>query len=526
MKKILGIFACLAVIAALAGYFVVIPQMEEKQAAQVAAFIEGLPGDLKAGSIKVGLLDSKVEVLGLKGDTKYIDGSDMSVDVERIVIAGVNFSAGEGVAPLVGEAVFQNVKLRITTLLPPMGVELPPEMNKPIVQNLALADMTVKGLSGDYGRLRAAVKADSRKDMFDCLGSTFAVAEFSANGYANQLDSLVGPVSMSMKSLSARNAGLLKSGPASCEDLRMSMLGSEVMRIGGMTIASCSMPNVYPALIEAQEQGDYEAMSRALFSAKDGAFVVEGMAMRDIYFKLLLPDPLTINGLGMDFSLAANRLAFKQDVKGMTIPASMYRNLSMEIAQFADYYGQALDIDAVIDADLRWEPGRADMVFNRLSAEDKNLGAGSLSATLYATGEGDSVEEFMDGDAAPYLVKADLMLEDKALLANVFGGEFEAIKAFGLTGEGMESPEDLRRQAVALFEAQLAEMKTEDQTMVAEGLIKLLKAPGRLAVSLSPEAPAALDGLEEGDSALNAKVVFTPAAAESVPAAEPAPASE
>ena len=527
MKKILGILACLAVVAALAGYFVVIPQIEEKQAAQVAAFIEELPGTLKADAITVRLLENKVEVLGLKGDTKYIEGSDMTVDVGRITVSGVNFTPGAGVASLVDEADFRDVKLRITTTMAAMGVELPPEMNKPIVQNLTLKDMTVKGLSGDYERLNAAVKADSRADIYDCLATTFSVAQITLNEYASHVESFVGPASMSIQSMSAKDASLLKSGPSTCETVSLSMFGAEVMRVGSMRVDLCRMPNVYPALVAAQESGDAQAMSNALFNLKEGeSFSVEGMVMKDFYFKLLLPEPLTAASVGMDFSLGKDSLAYKQSLEELVIPVSMYRSIGMEVAQFADYYGQPLSIDAVIDADFRWQPGRADVAFKRLFIEDKGLGAASLSAALYLEGEGDSVEAFADGDPRPFLVKADLTLEDKALLANVFGGEFEAIKAFGLTGEGMESPEDLRAQAVALFEAQMAAFVSDDQKKVGQGVLELLKAPGKLTVTLTPDAPVALEGLEQGKTPLNAQVEFTPAPAPDAEPVQPTPAVE
>lgn len=524
MKKILGIFACLALVAALAGYFVVIPQLEEKQAAQVAAFIEGLPGTLKADAITVRLLDNQVEVLGLKGDTRYIDGSDMTVDAERISVTGINFDPQAGVAELLEEALFRNLNLRITTMMPSMGQNLPPELNKPIVQNLTLKEVTFKGLRGDYESLRAAVKAGSRKDMLGCLASTFSVGLFTVNEYTARVESLVGPVAVSMQSMTARDAGLLQSGPGSCEAVSLSMLGAEVMRIGAMTFDACRIPNIYPALAEARETGDIEAISDALFSGEEGeSLAVEGMIMKDFYFKLLLPDPLTAGSIGLDFSLAKNRLAIRKTMEELVIPASMYRNIGMEMAQFADFYGLPLSIDLVADAEFNWQPGRADMAFKRLFIEDKNLGAASLEATLYAEGEGDSVEAFANGDPNPFLVQAEFMLEDKALLDNVFGGEFEAIKAFGLTGEGMESPEDLRNQSVALFEAEMAAFVSDDQKAVGEGLLKLLKAPGKLTVSLHPDGPVALEGLEEGKKPLNALVEYTPLAGTAV---QPTPATE
>lgn len=509
-KKIWGILTILVVAAALAGYFILLPHLEKEQAARVTAFIDELPGDLKAEDIQVRLLDGTVEVLGLKGDTKYIDGSDMTVDVARIAVSGVTFTPGEGVDSLLDEAVFENVNLRISILMP-SGEHISSGLVDSVVQNLTLKKMVVKGLRGDYASLRAAVKADSRADLFDCLVSTFSVAEISCTEYAAHVETPT-PVSVSMRSMTAKNVSLLQGGPSTCEGMSVSLFGGEVLRLGSMKIASCSIPNIYPAMITARESGDFKVFNDKLFSGKEGeGITIEGMVMQDIYFKFLLPEPLTIDTLGMDFSLAQNRIVFKKDVKELVIPASMYRNLGMEVAQFANYYGQPIIVDAAVAADLRWEPGRADILFDRLFLEARGLGTASLSATLFVTGEGDTVEEFLDNNPEPYLVKADMMLEDKALLANIFGGEFEAIKAFGLTGEGMESSEDLRSQSVAALEAETANLENEAQKAIAEGLIKLLKAPGRLTVSLTPEVPVKID---EDDAALNAKVAYEAATEE------------
>lgn len=507
MKKKIGIFSGLAVVAALVGYFAVLPELEKKQAAQVASFIDELPGDLSAGEIRVRLLSGTVEVLGLKGNTKYIDGSDMTVDVARIAVSGVNFTPGEGVVTLLDEAEFENANVRISTRVPSMD-HGSSALDKSIVQNQTLKKMTVKGLRGDYAGLRAAIKADQRAGLYECLAD-FTVAEVFIAEYATQVESaeLPMPVSMRVQLMTAKNAGLLKSGPSSAEGISISILGSESLRIGSMTVASCSVPNMYLALVEARDNNDFETFAGKLFSGEDGeSLAVEGLVIHDLSFKLLMPDSLTIGTLGVDFSFAKNRLVFKNNITELVVPVSMYRNLGMEAAQFANYYGQPIVIDAALDSNVRWESGRADLDLHRLFIEDKNLGSASFSAVLYATGEGDTLEEFLDGAPEPYLVKADVMLEDKAFLANIFGGEFEAIKAFGLTGDGMESPGALRNQAVAAFEAEVAGIDNADQKAVAEGLSKLLTAPGKLTVSLAPATPVKIDGDE---AALNAKVEYS-----------------
>lgn len=520
MKTVLGVVVVLAVAAALAGYFVVIPNFEKKQADAVAAFFSELPGDVKADSINVSFFGKTVEINGLKGDTIYvIEGSDMHVDVESIRLTGVNLSAGNasGVVDLVDQIAVANAKFRIVTSLAAMGADQEvlravPGADKPIVQNLSLKEFEMKGLRGDYTALDSAMKAKaSKKDIFTLLAG-FSAASMKGGDYRNEMETMLGPVAATLASFEGKDMGMLRSGPVSFDKLSLTIMGTDAMRTERMAMESWSMPNIYGPLFDAQESGKLEEFAANTFwdIMTEQGMTMKGLSMEQVHFQFMMPEPVTIKKVVADVELAKGNLTMSQDFDSLVIPAFLYRNLSLEAAQFADYYGEALDITAGLDMVAAWKPGRADFNVKRLTLEDKKLAFGSLVAECYVEGEGEGFTEMMENDSAkPFLTKAEILMEDRALLTNVFGGEFAAIEAFGLNGEGMDSPEALREQAAQLLEEEaVATAPTPDLKLIMEGIVKLMRTPGKLTVALQPEKPVSL--LLDDGASLGATVKYTP----------------
>lgn len=481
MKKIIGIVACLVVAAAIGAYFFVIPEFEKKQVAQVEAFIDQLPGDLKAESTKARFFDDQLEILGLKGTVTDFYGEDIKIDVRRVVLNGVNMTPGQGIVNLVDEAVFEDLKFYGTALTESLFGKSSLKSFDQQEASQELKAMTVKGLRGDYAALHSAVATGSRADVFDCLTSGFSADQISANGYGARLPSLMGPALIAIKSVLIKDAGMLKNGYTAIEGVSVDTVLASVS-IGSLTAESCQAPNFYRTLLESLEQGSdaRDEPFEIIFDsdAKDAAFV-KNMVMKDLKIVMDYPgsaqlEPITFAELNFDFSLSKDDCTFKHGIREMSLPASVYRNLGREFAKVADTYGKPLNMDAMVDFDAHKKDGKGIMTVNRAFIEDKSLG--SLSFTF----SGDILKSAQGRDKA-LLTKARFSLEDKGLIDMLV---VACAVGIGASPEDINNPAYLRDIAANDFaQGNMGDDVPDSAAKVLAGCGELLKAPGTLTMS-------------------------------------------
>jgi len=499
MKTILGTFAGLVLVAALAGYFILVPHLEKQYADQVAVAIDALPGELTADSIKAELLGGKVTILGLNGPTTYIDGSEVHVDVERITLSGLNYSALKepGVARVADGIEAVDGTIQVQT-----GVE---GMEQALSQNITFEKIALNDLTGDVLALSELMRSDaSRTQIIDCLAG-FSIGHAQASGYSNEADSIVGPMTMSMESFNARNMSLLSTGESAWTDIRITVVGTEFLSIGRMGLANCSVPNFFAPLFEAQENGTEEDLGEEIIALMEKTpFVFNGLTLEDISFKFMRPEALTVSKIFTDVYVAADRFSVKKRVEKLSVPVDLYRNLSLEAAQFAEYYAKPLLLDGSLVLDVTQKDGKGDILLKECTVSDPALAF--LSLTLDMPYESESVDRLFAEGADVLLRKGAIVLEDKGFLANLFAGEFEAIKAFGLEEEGLNSAEVMRAYAVQLLRSEAEKVDNDFRKSGLEGLAQLVEAPGRLSISVSPDQPVRMD--IETDANLNAKVEY------------------
>lgn len=504
MKTILGTLAGLVLVAALAGYFIFVPHFEQQYADQVAQGIDGLPGELKAESIRVQLLAGTVEILGLKGPTTYIDGSDMFVDVERIAISDLRFSAfaKPGATKVADSVEVVNGTVMVRSLVE--GLE------EGVTQNITFSRVQLDDVRGDVHAL--LLLRESRapgSQIMGCL-TGFSIGHARCEGYSNVTSSVFGPMSITVERFSSKNVSLLSTGEGSWENVRFSAFGSELLDIGRVGLEHCAVPNFYVLLFEALETGSEEDLGAKLFALMEkDPFVFEGLTLEDSSFVFLQPEPLTAKKIRIDAHIAADGLRLRKKAERLSVPTGMYRNLSLEAAQFADYYGKPLLLDGSLDLDITHKDGKGDIHLKEYTLSDPALVFVSLALDLPY--QSDGLDALLDQGADLYLRKGSAVLEDKGFLANLFAGEFEAIKAFGMEGEGMNSPEELRGQVALAVRGQVEETDNADLKRVLEGLVRLLEAPGKLTVTLNPDQPVLLDLESDSLPPLHATVEYNAA---------------
>ena len=511
-KKIAGILILLLLVLGGVGYFAVLPMLEKQVAEKVAAAIDALPGDLKADDIQVSLLGKKVTISSLRGNTTYIDGSDMYIDIARVVCSGPNVDAGKtpGVTPIAGELYFTDLKVQMKT-----DVE---GLEQALQQDSQIREMRLTGLRGDVAAISLAASGMARDQktqlgqMVDAMLSIH-MDSLEGKGYINRTSSAFGPMVASLDSFSYKDFSPLKSGPMEAKNFKLNAFNSDLLTIDLITSKAGQVPNIFNAMFTSEI--DPEAGLREMIDVfSRDTLALDGITVEKLSFKLMTEEPLTLAKGTINLRMNADKIVFQHSLDGLVIPAELYRKASPEADQFARQYDNALDINASMDIEVHQKNGSGDIFVKNLQVTDKNLGSASVSAELLFKGRGDSLEDLMNEGADLFLKSSRTELEDLGFMQVFYAVQFASMERFNMLGDSLKTPADLRalKSRSALEEAAAAE--DADQKRVLEGLAKLLAAPGKLVVSLNPTQPVDMDTLAEGGNSktqLNSSVEFTPA---------------
>ena len=494
------------------GYFVGLPMFEKQAAEKVAAFIETLPGDIKADDIKVSFLGKEVRITSLRGTTTYIDGSDMYVDVASIVCSGVNLDAGKapGVTDIVDAMHVTGMKLQTKTNIE--GLE------RQLEQEALLTDLKVTGLRGDLFALSAASsstetdQAARLKVMMDAL-LTIHVDAMEGREYINRTSSDLRPMTASLDTFSYKDFSPLSYGPMDANNFKLNAFNSDLLTIERISSKAGHIPNIFNLAFNAE--ADPEASLKEfidIFSKE--ALVLDEIVMEKLSFKLMMEEPLTLAKGVINLRMSADKVVLQHNLEGLFIPVELYRKASMEADQFARQYGKGLDISASVDLEVHQKDGSGDIFVKSLRMVDKNLGSASITADLLFQGRGDSLEDLLNDGADLLLKKSRTELDDTGFMEVFYGMQYASMERFNMLGDSLKSPADLRALMSRSTLEEAAAVADPDQKRVLEGLAQLLAAPGKLVVSLNPDQPVDMDTLSEGGSdgtPLNSSVEYVPA---------------
>lgn len=509
-KKILAAVAGLLGIAALVAYFVFIPQQEKKYEGAIAAFIDALPGDLTAESIRVDFLRNAAEIRGLRGNTAYIADSEMHVDIASVRLSGLNFGLEHkaGVNALADSLSAANGSIQTT-----MKME---GLDSPITQNIKFNSFEIQAIKGDFSAARREILSEetSLERKLD-IAASFSAGPVRIRDYTTSTDmgAGLGSIETSMDSFEAKQYSLLSTQKAVLENMRISAMNMEFLALARLSLASFSMPNILLPLAENMENENVEVLGKAILGKiAQSPIVLRGLVLEGLRFQPMLPEAVNMKRWSMDVEASDKKLAVRQKVEGFVLPPSLYGPLSPETAQFSAFYKKALDIDLRLDAELTQKSGGgAEVALKDLFIQDKNLASAQIRADLLDATPMDSVYGLFDSGALA-LKKGELVLEDKALLENLLQAEITA------RGKG-QRPEEQSSELIAMLreksaQSLLEEAATESDAAkaLAEGLARLIKEPGRLRIACNPAAPFALSLLDPSAlEGLGATVEFSPA---------------
>jgi len=480
-KKILLAAVVLLTALALGGYFVFIPKQEKKYEQAIAAFIAALPGNLTADTITVNALGKSAEIHGLHGTTSYF-GSDVNVGMASLTLTGLNFTPGKGVTKLADSLIISGISIQDET------------------QDIALKSLELHTIRGDFNAA-AALLGDAPLTRKMDVAATFSAGSTRMQDYVVTMHTLLGPIIMSMASSETQEASLLTAKNAVSKNLRLFALNADIVSLDHVSAASVNVPNIISPLLEFMETEDLDALNaQVLEKFRQESLEMRGIVLEGFRLQHIMPESITINKLSLDLEASADKLVFKKETQGLALPPTIYGHMSLETAQFSKFYAKPLDLDLRKDVVLTYTSGAPIAItINDLSIRDKNLASAQLKAELLYTGDAEHVYAVFD--SAPdnlSLKNATLTLTDKTLVATFLEAEFG--------DEAADMREKLGQVIVAL-----SAVMGDGFVLMAEGLAKLLRTPGTLAISSAPELPINLDNpLDVIVKALRLTVEYTP----------------
>jgi len=491
-KKILLAVVPLVIITAAGGYFVFIPQQEKKHEQRIAALIASLPGNLGADSITVHALGKSAEIRGLRGATRYF-GSDVNLDVALLTLSGLNFTPGKGVDKLADSLIISGLAITETAN---------PPQPQAMTQDIALKNLELHDLRGDFNAVAELFGEASLARKMDIL-ATFSIGSSRMRDYTVTMHTVLGPIVMSLDSSETQEASLLTAKNSVSKNLRLTSLDTEIIGLDRLSAASMKVPNILAPMFELMETEDFDAAGELILEKfRKEALEVRGLALEGLRFQLMMPEPVSVSTLKLDLMASADRLAVKKEVQGLSLPPAIYGPMSLEAAQFSEFYEKPLDLDLRKDIVLTHTSGAPISIsINDLFIRDKNLASAQFKGELlYRDDEAKHMFAVFDSDPDDLLLKnAVLTLTDKALVATFLEAEF---------GDKAADMREMMAQGLVAMSA----LGGESFILIAEGLAKLIRAPGTLTITGAPELPVSLaDPLDVMMKALRLTVEYTPA---------------
>lgn len=505
-----GIFFLLAALAAFL-YFLFLPRLEAEQAGQVAAFIDSLPGNLKAEAVEVNYLRREVTVRGLKGSTRYLDGSDMHVNVELLLLSGLNpdLGASAGVADVADKLVVRNGTVRTVTSAA--------GLDRPVRQTVVMEQAELLGLRGDAAEAgRRYLRAAPATEIFAAL-STFSIASVTAQGYTNSLESELGLLRVQLRSVSSLDVTPLTIGRSVWNGFSVSGNGVEQASIQRIALERMHMPDLITPLLELEAGADEEAVATSVLTKLRGDFLeIKGLELHQAEINVSGRNPVLLEQGRFDFSLSGgDTMLLRTEIDNLEISPEAFRDLardmSMETRRFAAYYQQPLRLRGRLDCSLQPDGDRVSLRLQEGALEDAALGAFRAELEMSMAERGLDPMRLLGDDAEILLHKAEVRLEDRALLDTFMAAEIQAIQQFGLAaGEDAPTPAHLRAATAEELRLSAADEPRSDFKKILEGLADLLERPGSLVIRLQSSEPVPFGS--EDSPELDLAVHFTPLA--------------
>lgn len=511
-KKIAGVLIILLGVCA-GAYVFGLPMLESQQAERIAAAIKALPGNFTAEDVKVGFFDKKVTIKGLKGKPALGAGILYDVEIGQLELQGVNLEAGSkpGVAPIA-----QFVKVTDSNFKSSIQVQ---GLEQSFSSSSTCKEMSITGLKGDLtalmalGPLPTLPLEPNEQDLRDYIKATNAMMvalstfHIERGDFKQQTFELGPPVPLKggIDSGAYADVSVTKCGPMEMLGLKMSVLNSETLRVEKISLQGISSPDLFSLEMDPENPDAYGKGMLAAFAANP--MRINGLLFEKMWIKPMTPEAATIESSKIDIELGPEKIAFVKEVKNLNLPVSVYGMFGREGMMFASVHKQPLLINGNLDVLLNQKDGKGEILIKKAQVSENALGNVSLTGELPFEGEGGSLESLLKEGGVFSLKSAALELEDKSIVETFLTMQLRQ----GGAGQAPISVATLRSGMVDAIMAEAALQTSADRKLIMEGFAKLVGAPGKLTVSVTPSQPVAFDDLEDGEQELNAKVEYSPA---------------
>lgn len=508
---LLGLLAICAV-----GYFFVLPMLEARQSEKVAAAIKAMPGGFTADDVKVGFFNKKVTIKGLKGNPDL--GPDIKYEVElgQVELEGVNLEAGSkpGVTHLADSLNIQDCNLRSTVSVEGLG--------QPISTSAFCKEMTARGISGD---LSAVLAIDSLPQLpirptpeeaqayfaaahrMMTAFATFHIDHMEAGDYRISSPAPLN-FTASMDKLSYSDFNMMKMGHIEVKGIKGGAFGNEVVNIEKLSLQGMVMPDIFTPQLSIE---DPDAYSRAMLEAfTKTPLAVRGLVIEKLSIKPMTPEAVTLDRLQYDMELGPEKIVVTKEVNNFVMPVSVYSAISYQAAAFGRVHNKPLVFNGSVDIVGSQKDGKGDLALKTVRLDEDNLGSVAVKGELPFVGKGEGLEGLLEYGPAFFLKSAELELEDKSGVETFLGMQLQQLSR-GSAEPLPISAATLRSGLVDAIKAEAAKEASPDRKRVIEGFARLVEAPGKLKVSVTPSQPVSVDSLAGGGGELNAQVEYSPA---------------
>ncbi len=505
----------LVVVLAVAACFFGISWWEKDKAAKIEALLQA-QGEFSFDSLKVGFWGKSITILGLKGSAPYVMGGKIRLEAGSVHAVGANFDALEsaGVVPLADSV--QITDYRNT-------VEYPPQSER------GKQSMFIKSYSMDKVRGDARLLEEMGRKTQD-LTNPETVARYFASagsirtgvaiiaGYESTMDvGLPTPMVLSMESFRSEDYGAFSHGAAKASNIAFSVMGEKILTVGSLSTGRLSMPDALASPLLSGTSEGFEELPRAMAALDKEPLVVRDIEAKDVSFRVLFPEAVTLKSCFFDLEMNGNRVELKSRFADMLLPSSYYRYSGREAGEFAKVYGAPLNFSGALEFLLSWKDGRGELLLKDSGLTEKNLGEVHLDMNLLFEAPGmDSLGKLIESGREPeaFLKNGRVVLEDRHFLGILFKGMNESDKKEAEEeGRTPETLEQTRAWAVRSVRSKAEQSVSPDRKAVLEGLAKLVEGPGRLEISFAPDSPRSLDHRavkNDVSGAYKATVRYTP----------------
>lgn len=173
--------------------FLLEPSLERREAAKIAAFIDALPGTLKAERITMNILEKNFIISNLHGTIQGPGGADMEIRILEFIGSSLNDKAltASANAPLIKEGQITHMTIKTSSPVGGMDSSAPREMQ---VERLFFHD--VRGNASSLLK-----EGKSEQALFGFL-SGLSFSDLSIYGYTDKAETAQGTVSVSAQNAS------------------------------------------------------------------------------------------------------------------------------------------------------------------------------------------------------------------------------------------------------------------------------------------------------------------------------------